>query len=161
MTLYNVLGFVSFLLAIAAASAPGLQYRAQAWYAHLEKPPWTPPDWLFAPAWKSLYFMIAVAGYMMWTTGREEGAILPLVAFALQLLLSPLWFLLFFRFRLPGYAFANIVLLWLSSLATVVLFFPVAPVAAWLVLPFLLWVSFVAGLNYSVWQLNAGAKAGR
>lgn len=158
MSLYDVLGFVTFLLVCAAAAAPGMKYRPGAWYAHLDKPPWTPPDWLFAPVWTVLYFMIAVSGYVVWTSGNAEGEILPLALFALQLALNALWSVLFFGLRRPGYAFADIVALWVVILATIVSFFTLQPVAAWLLIPYLLWVSFAAGLNYSVWQRNIEAK---
>lgn len=174
MTLYNILGFMTFIVACAAAAAPGVKFRPGEWYAHLEKPPWTPPDWLFAPVWTVLYFMIAIAGFLVWTEGQVsgggslrksdidgEGDVLPLAVFALQLVLNAMWSVLFFGLRRPGYAFAEIVLLWLTILATIILFFPVHPVAGWLLIPYLLWVSFAAGLNYSVWQRNVEAKSGR
>jgi benzodiazapine receptor len=172
MTLYNILGFMTFIVACAAAAAPGVKFRPGEWYAHLDKPPWTPPDWVFAPVWTVLYFMIAIAGFLVWSEGQESGvsslrdldeveSVLPLAVFAVQLALNALWSFLFFGLQRPGYAFAEVVLLWLAILATIFLFFPVSAVAGWLLIPYLLWVSFAAGLNYSVWQRNIESKAGR
>ena len=164
MSLYDVLGFMSFFVAVAAAAAPGVKCRPGEWYAHLDKPPWTPPDWLFGPVWTLLYFMIAVAGWLAWDAGRGDGVtaredVLPLAVFLLQLVLNGLWSFLFFGMQRPGYAFADIVLLFVAILATIVLFFPLHPVAGWLLVPYLLWVAFAAGLNYSVWQRNREHKA--
>jgi len=167
MTLYNILGFMTFVVACAAAAAPGVKFQPGEWYAHLDKPPWTPPDWFFAPVWTVLYFMIALAGFLVWTEGREKGeamgepSVVPLVAFALQLALNALWPYLFFGLRRPGYAFAEILCLEAAILATILLFLPVQPVAAWLLVPYFLWVAFAAGLNYSVWQRNMETKAAR
>jgi len=165
MSLYDVLGFMSFLVAVAAAAAPGIKCRPGEWYAHLDKPPWTPPDWLFAPVWTVLYFMIAVSGWLVWDAGREAGMskadVLPLAVFLAQLVLNGLWSLLFFGLRLPGYAFVDILLLLAAILATIVLFYPVHPLAAWLLAPYFLWVAFAAGLNASVWARNREHLAGR
>jgi len=158
MSLYDVMGFMSFLVAVAAAAAPGIKCRPGEWYAHLDKPAWTPPDWLFAPVWTVLYFTIAVSGWLVWDAGRENGIsradVLPIAVFLLQLVFNGLWSVLFFGLRLPGYAFADILLLLAAILATIVLFFPVHPFAAYLLVPYFLWVAFAAGLNWSVWRRN-------
>jgi tryptophan-rich sensory protein len=164
MSLYDVFGFMTFLVAVAAAAAPGIKCRPGEWYAHLDKPPWTPPDWLFAPVWTVLYFMIAVSGWLVWEAGRAGGVgpetgVLALVVFLLQLVLNGLWSVLFFGLQRPGFAFADILLLLAAILATITLFFPLHPVAAWLLVPYFLWVAFAAGLNYSVWQRNRAQNA--
>jgi translocator protein len=172
MTLYDVFGFMTFLVACAAAAAPGVRFRPGEWYAHLDKPAWTPPDWLFAPVWTVLYFMIAIAGFLVWSEGRVAGAgsarvgglgndIVPLAVFLAQLVLNGLWTFLFFGLQRPGYAFADILLLLAAILATIVLFFPLHPVAAWLLVPYFLWVAFAAGLNASVWLRNREHLAAR
>lgn len=165
MSLYDVLGFMSFLVACAAAAAPGIKCRPGEWYAHLDKPPWTPPDWLFAPVWTLLYFMIAVSGWLVWDAGRVDGAgkaaWLPLAVFLAQLVLNGLWSVLFFGLRLPGYAFVDILLLLAAILATILLFYPVHALAAWVLVPYFLWVAFAAGLNASVWARNREHNAAR
>lgn len=154
--LYDALAFLVFLAACAATATTGARYRPGRWYERLDKPSWTPPDWIFGPVWAVLYVMIAVAGFLVWKQADTAPVVLPLAAFALQLALNALWSYLFFGVRRPDYAFVDILLLWLAVLAAILLFFPVDAIAGWLLVPYLLWVSFAAALNYSVWQLNRG-----
>ena len=158
MSLHDVLGFMTFIVACAAAAAPGMKFRPGAWYAVLRKPAWTPPDWVFPVVWTVLYFMIAIAGWLVWTGAGSQDAVLPLVVFGLQLVFNALWSALFFGLRLPGYAFADLVLLWLAILATILLFLPLHPVAAWMLLPYLLWVAFAGALNFAIWRLNSAGR---
>ncbi|MEM9681699.1 MAG: TspO/MBR family protein [Pseudomonadota bacterium] len=150
----DILGFLAFLAVCTATAATGARFRPGPWYEGLAKPFWTPPNWIFAPVWTVLYVMIAVAGFLVWTQGETAAVALPLIVYGLQLVLNALWSYLFFGIRRPDLAFADILVLWLAVLATVLLFFPVAPIAGWLLIPYLLWVSFAIALNYSVWQLN-------
>jgi tryptophan-rich sensory protein len=137
------------------------------WYARLDKPRWTPPDRVFAPIWTVLYFLIALAGWLVWSTGAEDDrrdearSLLALVAFTVQLALNALWPVLFFGLRLPGYAFVEILLLLLAILTTILLFAPLHPVAAWLLVPYLLWVGFAAALNFSIWRRSLLRRANR
>ena len=126
-----------------------------AWYVTLRKPAWTPPNWLFAPVWSVLYLGMAIAAWLVWRRAGVSGAKLPLVLFALQLVLNVCWSAIFFAAHLPGLAFAEIVLLWLLILAAAISFWPVSRAAGWLMVPYLLWVAFAAALNYSIWRLNA------
>jgi len=123
------------------------------WYASLKKPAWTPPSWLFGPAWTVLFIAMAISAWLVWR--RVELTAVPMRLFLLQLLLNIMWSGLFFALRSPGVAFAEIVLLWLSILAVTISFWEVFPPAGWLLLPYLAWVSFAAALNFSIWRLNA------
>ena len=161
MSLHDVLGFMTFIVACAAAAAAGMKFRPGEWYAVLRKPVWTPPDWVFPVVWTVLYFMIAIAGWLVWTGAGSEGAVLPLAVFGLQLVFNALWSFLFFGLRLPGSAFADLVLLWLAILATILLFLPLQPVAAWLLVPYLLWVGYAGALNFTIWRLNIPAGSVR
>jgi tryptophan-rich sensory protein len=167
MSLYDVMGFMTFLVACAAAAAPGMRFTPGDWYARLDKPRWTPPDRVFAPVWTVLYFLIAVSGWLFWSAGAESDrrdearSLLPLVLFMVQLALNALWPVLFFGLRLPGYAFAGILLLWCAILATILLFAPLQPVAAWLLVPYLLWVTFAAALNFSIWRRSLARRVQR
>ncbi len=143
-----------FVLAVATAAVVGSQFRPGAWYAALVKPAWTPPDWLFGPVWTILYVMIAISGWLVWREAGFAGAALPLAAYSLQLVLNAAWTPLFFGLHRPDLGFAGIVLLWLSIIATVVLFWPIHAGAALLLLPYLAWVTFAAALNLAVWRLN-------
>jgi benzodiazapine receptor len=123
------------------------------WYANLNKPTWSPPNWLFGPVWTILYVAMAVAAWMVWQkSGLMER---PMKLFVLQLSLNAAWSVIFFGLRSPGAAFAEIVALWLAILATLVEFWKVAPAAGWLFVPYLAWVCYAAALNLSIFRLNA------
>ena len=125
------------------------------WYASLKKPSWNPPGWIFGPVWSVLYQMMAVAAWLVWGRGGWSKQRRPLFVFLAQLALNALWTPLFFGWHRPGLAFAEIVLLWLAIAATMVAFRPVSRFAAWLLAPYLAWVSFAAVLNFTLWRLNA------
>jgi len=155
--LRQVIGLaLSVAVCFAAAGLGSLFTRPaiEGWYASLPKPSWTPPNWVFGPVWTVLYLSMAIAAWLVWRRGGFPGAKLPLALFAAQLALNVAWSGLFFGLRTPGAALAEIVLLWLFILATAIAFWPISRVAAWLMLPYLLWVTYAAGLNYSIWRLN-------
>ena len=124
------------------------------WYAGLIKPSWTPPAWLFGPVWSILYLMMALAAWLVWRRGGLAAARLPLILFLIQLGLNVAWSFLFFGLRMPGLAFAEIVILWCAILATLIVFWRWRALAGWLFLPYLLWVTFAAGLNLALWRMN-------
>ncbi|SHK68755.1 TspO and MBR related proteins [Pseudonocardia thermophila] len=129
-----------------AVAAPDQQYAA------LEQPPWAPPPWLFGPVWTVLYVLIAVSGWLVW---RRAGLTSPAhVVYAVQLLLNMAWTPLFFAAGLIGPAFAEIVVLWIAIVATIVLFARIDKIAAWLLVPYLAWVTFASALNLAIWVLN-------
>lgn len=145
-----------FFVACFAAAWLGSQLTRPAlasWYASLAKPAWTPPNWVFAPAWTTLFALMAIAGYLAW---RRAGLLsLPLALFALQLVLNVAWSGLFFRLKSPGAAMLEIVFLWLAILATTLSFWRVNRLAAWLFVPYLVWVAYAASLNFAIWRMNA------
>lgn len=130
------------------------------WYAGLVKPSWTPPNWVFGPVWSALYLMMAVAVWLVWRRGGFATAAIPLTLFLVQLALNAAWSILFFGFRMPGLAFAEIVLLWFAILVTLIMFWRSNPIAGFLLLPYILWTSFAGALNLALWQLNAGGTSG-
>jgi len=125
------------------------------WYSVLRKPWFTPPNWLFGPIWLTLYFLIGISLYLVFESKRnkakEKSA---LWAFGIQLFLNVLWSVLFFGMHYLLYGFIEIVLLWISIAVTIILFFKVSKVAAYLLLPYILWVTIAASLNYYVFILN-------
>jgi tryptophan-rich sensory protein len=125
------------------------------WYPTLNKPWWTPPDWVFGPVWTALYLMMAVAAWLVWRRAGWPGGRTALVLFAVQLVLNAAWSGLFFALRDPGAAFAEVVVLWAAIAATLVAFGRVSRVAAGLLVPYLLWVTYATALNGAIWVMNS------
>jgi len=147
--------FASFIACFAAAGF-GSFFTASAiptWYAALSKPFFAPPNWLFGPAWTLLYILMAVSLYLVWSKGFSKNR-KPIFLFAIQLFLNALWSLAFFGLRNPAAGFAVIVLLWISIVATMLAFKKADKKAAWLLVPYILWVSFASVLNFAVMLLN-------
>lgn len=146
-----LVGFFALVFSVAALGGLATASSVGTWYASLAKPSWTPPPWLFGPAWTFLYATMAVAAWRVWrrpARGRALGW------FAAQLALNAAWSPVFFGLRQPGWGFALIVLLWLAIGGTLVASWRVSRLAGALFVPYWLWVSFAAALNFSVWQLN-------
>lgn len=146
------LALLGFLAASFAAAASGVVFKPGEWYRTLRKPGWTPKPWVFPAVWTPLYLMIAVAGWLAW---RQAGPfVLPFAFYAAQMILNAAWSAFFFGLRRPDLAFVDLVLLWLSILATLLGFAPLSAVAAWLLAPYLLWVTIAGVLNLTVWRMN-------
>ena len=144
-----------WLLLCFAAAALGAFFMPGEWYASLKKPSWNPPAWVFGPVWTALYAMMAAAAWLVWRRGGFASQCRPLVLFIVQLALNAAWTPLFFGLHWPAVAFVEIMLLWLAISATLVAFLGVSRLAAWLLVPYLAWVSFAAVLNFTLWRLNA------
>mgnify|MGYP000953551091 CR=1 FL=1 len=160
MTLHHapvtrLLALAGWVLLCFAAAAMGGWFMPGEWYAKLNKPSWNPPAWVFGPVWTALYLMMAVAAWIVWRQGGWAKQRRPLRIFLVQLALNALWTPLFFGLQRPGLAFAEIVLLWLAIGATLAAFRPVSRTAAWLLVPYLAWVTFAAVLNFTLWRLNS------
>ena len=152
----QAIGLIVWLLLCYAVSAVGAMasIHAREFYAQLIQPNWAPPGWVFGPVWTVLYGLMAIAAWLVWRVGgfRENRTALSL--FLVQLAFNGLWSWLFFVWQLGAWAFVDISALWLLILGTLVCFWKVRPLAGILLVPYLLWVSFAALLNYAVWQLN-------
>jgi benzodiazapine receptor len=142
------------LLCFTAAALGGL-FMPGEWYASLKKPSWNPPGWVFGPVWTALYAIMAVAAWLVWERGGFVAQRRPLALFLAQLFLNAAWTPLFFGLHRPGIALVEIVLLWLAIAATLAAFHPVSRVAAWLLAPYFVWVSFATMLNLALWRLNS------
>jgi len=126
------------------------------WYnATLNKPSFSPPNWLFAPVWVALYLLMGISAYLIWEKGtRKKEVRNALSIFGVQLVLNTLWSILFFGLRCPLCGFVEIILLWLAIAATIIKFKRLSITAALLLIPYILWVSFAMVLNFYVWRLN-------
>lgn len=162
MKLRDILKLGVSILVCESAGAFGAIFTSPAiksgWYASLAKPAINPPAWLFGPVWITLYALMGISLFLIW---RNHSNILKNVGmslFFIQLALNSFWLIIFFGWQNPGAAFADIILLWLAILATIVVFYKISKPAAWLLIPYILWVSFAVYLNFSIWQLNAAAQ---
>lgn len=128
------------------------------WYARLVKPPLSVPNWVFGPVWTTLFFLMGVSLYLVLSVprggkiGRKRKQ--AIIVFGVQLFLNTLWSFLFFGFHNPALAFLEIFVLWVAIAATIVCFYRLSRWAAYLLVPYILWVSFAAYLNYAIWMLN-------
>lgn len=124
------------------------------WYSDLIKPPFNPPSWVFGPVWTTLYILMGLSLFIIWEKTDSPGSKKAILVFLLQLSLNSLWSLLFFGMHNPSLAFVEIVVLWLSILWTIIEFKKISKPAAWLLVPYLAWVTFASYLNLAVAILN-------
>jgi benzodiazapine receptor len=158
MKLTILIRFIVCLTLTFSAAFVGSIFTGRAvpdWYATLNKPSFTPPDWLFGPVWTVLYFLLAISAFIVWQKGLAKPAVrIALIAYLIQLILNALWSVIFFGLKLPIIAFIEIILLWSAIVLTILAFARVAVLAALLLVPYILWVSFAAVLNFFIWFLN-------
>ena len=124
------------------------------WYQTLNKPFFTPPNWIFSPVWISLYILMGISLFFVWRRSEHPRFKTALIFFFIQLILNILWSVAFFGLRSPLLGLTDIVLLWIAILFTIMNFFKVSRFAGILLLPYFLWVSFATVLNFSLWILN-------
>ena len=146
--------FIILCFSTAALGSVFTNSSLKTWYPTIKKPSWNPPDKVFAPVWTVLYLMMAVAGRMVWERLSQKGFSAPMALFFIQLVLNAVWSVVFFGLRSPGWAFLEVILLWVFISLTMISFWTVYWVAGVLFLPYLLWVSFAAVLNFTIWRLN-------
>lgn len=139
---------------IAAAIGGAASIQAGPFYADLVRPDWAPPPSIFGPVWTVLYALMGIAAWLVWRVGGFRAARSALTLFLVQLAFNALWSWLFFAWQRGALAFADILLLWALIVATLIAFWRIRALAGALLVPYLLWVSFAAALNYSVWRLN-------
>lgn len=156
----KILKLVVSILVCQAAGLVGSLFTAPAistWYITLQKPSFNPPSWIFAPVWTLLFLLMGISLFLVW---KNDPSIAPnerrrvISLFFIQLFLNVAWSILFFGLRFPLYAFIEIVILWLAILMTIISFYKVSKTAVYLLLPYILWVSFAAVLNFSIAMLN-------
>ncbi len=152
----QLLGFVGWFALCFAASALGAvaSMKAGAFYGELVRPDLAPPSWVFGPVWTALYAMMAISAWLVWRDGGWRAQRPALGLFVVQLAVNALWSWLFFAWHLGALSFADIVVLCVLVIATIVVFWRIRPLAGALLVPYLAWISFAAALNYTVWQLN-------
>ena len=143
-----------FLGLVFLASLTGAVFKPGQWYKQLDKPAWTPPDWLFPVAWGLLYVLMAYAAWRVWDIA---GVGVELALWGVQLVLNAGWSAVFFGLKRPGLAFIELAALWLALAGTISAFAQVDAVAAWLLAPYIMWVSFAAVLNLEIVRRRSAA----
>ena len=124
------------------------------WYASLNKPSFNPPNWIFAPVWISLFLLMGISLWLVWQKEKKKNISTAFVFFSIQLVLNAMWSAFFFGMQNPLYALIDIALLWLAILATILSFWKISRPAAYLLVPYIVWVTFAAVLNFYIWRLN-------
>jgi tryptophan-rich sensory protein len=148
--------FLTFLAACGGAAATGAMFQPRAWYDALQKPSWTPPNWLFPVAWTTLYLLMSLSAMRV---AQLPDAGQALAFWAMQIAFNTLWTPVFFGLRRMRAALVVMVFLWVSVAATTVTFWQVDWLAGLMFLPYLVWVSVAGALNFSVWRLNPDQSA--
>jgi len=149
--------FISILILLLVGGISGFFTTSgvDSWYAVANKPWFNPPNWIFAPVWTALYILMGISLFLIWKSdGNKEVKQIALILFALQLTLNFFWSLIFFKMQQPGWALIEIVAMWLAILFTIIWFGKINTHAAWLLVPYISWVSFAMVLNYAIWKLN-------
>jgi tryptophan-rich sensory protein len=148
--------FLTFLAACGGAAATGAMFQPGAWYDALQKPSWTPPNWLFPVAWTTLYLLMSLSAMRV---AQLPDAGQALAFWAMQIAFNTLWTPVFFGLRRMRAALVVMVFLWVSVAATTVTFWQVDWLAGLMFLPYLVWVSVAGALNFNVWRLNPDQSA--
>jgi tryptophan-rich sensory protein len=140
---------VGSLGSLVTVTGPG------SWYASLEKPFFTPPGWVFAPVWITLFTLMGISLYLIWESGTGKRDVqVALWIFGVQFALNVIWSFLFFGLQSPLLGFINIVLLWVMIIATIIAFYRVRKIAAYLLVPYIAWVTIASALNGSIYVMN-------
>ena len=154
----NTLKFIIAIISPVAVGAISGFFTATeipVWYQTINKPGWNPPSWVFGPVWTTLYLMMGIALFLVWKS--EADPIIKKTAIALfisQLILNFFWSFIFFNQHQVGWALVEIIGMWIFILLTIFAFAQVNKTAAWLLVPYISWVSFATILNYTIWKLN-------
>jgi translocator protein len=149
--------FIAILIPLLVGGSAGFftSSGVNGWYAAANKPWFNPPNWLFAPVWTCLYIMMGIALFLIWKSSADKTVKqTAIILFAVQLTLNFFWSFIFFKTQQLGWAFAEIIALCVMILLTILWFGKISSTAAWLLVPYISWVSFASVLNYALWKLN-------
>ena len=145
---------IGVCLVVGAVSGLFTADAIPTWFTTIQKPSWNPPNWLFGPVWTTLYVLMGIAFFLVWRSPNSADKSRAMLIFALQLVLNFFWSFIFFKQQNISGAFIEILFMLAAIVVTIVLFSKVNRTAAWLLAPYLAWVSFASFLNFTIWQLN-------
>ncbi|MBU2539558.1 tryptophan-rich sensory protein [Patescibacteria group bacterium] len=153
--------FVKLIIAVGVCELAGIvgslftTSAIPTWYATLQRPSFSPPNWLFGPVWIMLYILMGISIYLIWQkVEKNKTARGAMWLFWIHLFFNAIWSIIFFGLQNPGLAFINIIIIWLLIIALMIKFWKINRWATYLLIPYLLWVSFASVLNYFIWYLN-------
>ena len=147
---------ISILLPLSLGAIAGM-FTSQSvpeWYAALNRPSFNPPNWIFGPVWTTLYILMGISFFLIWKQEASKVRNRAILIFLLQLLLNFAWSFIFFYFNMIGLALVEIILLWISIVMMLVVFYKIKPIASYINIPYLLWVTFATVLNAGYYFLN-------
>ncbi len=142
-------------LGVGAIAGYATATNINTWYPHLQKPSFNPPNWIFAPVWTLLYILMGISLYLVWKQPASSERNRALSFFFIQLFLNFCWSFIFFNYHQIALAMVDIILLWVMILITILLFSTFSKMASWVLVPYILWVSFATVLNIAIYKLNA------
>ena len=154
--------FIKLLISVIVCQLAGVigsiftESSVKTWYAAINKPSFTPPDWLFGPVWIFLFLLMGISLFLVWShpSAAPIDRRRALIIFGAQLALNAFWSSAFFGLKSPLFGFIVIVILWIAILMTIIRFLKISELAAWLLIPYILWVSFASVLNFAILLLN-------
>jgi tryptophan-rich sensory protein len=150
----KIIGLIGWIVICSLAGIFGAQFEPGTWYESLQKPSWTPPNWVFPVIWPILYIMMGISAWLMWKMKEVSIRSTEFTWFFVQLILNALWSWVFFGMHLISTGLAEVFLLWISLVFTILLFWNKNRTAGLLLIPYLLWISYASALNFAIWQLN-------
>ncbi len=152
---WKLIAAIALCQGVGIASASLSNTKASVWFAMLKKPTWNPPAYLFGPVWTTLYLLMGISLWLIWTNAAPQNSKQPAYyLFAAQLFLNFWWSIIFFRFEAPAWALVNITAMVVLIFLTILQFARFSKTAAWLLVPYMAWVSFATVLNFAIWNLN-------
>jgi translocator protein len=152
--IFKLLASLALPLVLGAIAGLFTVEAVPEWYETLNRPPFNPPNWLFGPVWTTLYILLGISLFLIWKQSASKERNLAIFVFLLQLALNFGWGFVFFYFNMIGFALIEIILLWISIIIMLVLFYKIKPMAAYINIPYLIWVTFATILNASYYLLN-------
>lgn len=148
---------ISILVPLAIGGTAGFftATGVDSWYQTIQKPLWNPPNWIFGPVWTTLYILMGISLFLVWKSDSSSKLKkIAITFFAIQLVMNFFWSFIFFNQQQIGWALLEILVMWMFIIATIFAFGNISKTAAWLLVPYVSWVSFAALLNYAIWKLN-------
>lgn len=152
--IFKLLASLALPLCLGAIAGLFTAEAVPEWYETLNRPSFNPPNWLFGPVWTTLYMLLGISLFLIWKQSASKERNLAIFVFLLQQALNFGWSFIFFYFNMIGFALIEIILLWISIIVMLVLFYKIKPMAAYINIPYLIWVTFAAILNASYYILN-------